>query len=168
MDSHIFWNWQDSPELKSDEELCKILEAKTSSLFIQASIEDSVRGDLWMEVYTLVFIISTREIESVAYEILCNICRNICEQTPPQIPFNITNDVKILSNNRHDLLHLIWVLNKISNIYVPRELKLKIFYESRNIDLAKGYNALFTAFAYLRRYWLPQKYLWGDALLKQL
>lgn len=151
----------------TNDELILRLATKSRILFIQGSIQDQVDNNLWMEVYTMVFIISTRETEMNAYQILCDLCKE-----PPKCSFNMLNDVNVFPN-RKPLLHLIWVVNHISRS-VPRELKLKLFSESRNIDLEKGYNAVFSAFRYLSRYWIPNargehrdgNYLWGDKLLK--
>jgi hypothetical protein len=161
------WDWQININSHTDQDLARLLKAKTNMLFIQASL-GQFNKNLWMEVYTLVFCISTREIEHIAYQILCDLCKE-----NPHISCSLLSDVKYLPSDRQPLLHLIWALNKVTN--VPRELKLKIFYESRNIDLVRGYNIVFDAFAYLKRFWLYNQlnsgdgldYLWGEALLRQ-
>ena len=149
---------------RSNEELISLLKEKTQILFVQGSLEKHV-DEIWMEVYMLVFVLATKEGEEHIYEILCNLCK-----TPPNVSLTLLGDVKNLSN-RNQLLHLIWVINNISPCYIQREIKLRIFSESMNIDLDNGYRIVFSAFAYLNRYWIPnqnfagKKLLWGNELL---
>ena len=158
----------------SNEELICLLERKSHILFIQASLSETVDGNVWIEVYTLVFIMTIRELDLSAYQVLCDICTE-----PPSTTFNLINDVKILPKTRQKLfLHLVWALNKISGrYYIPREIKLRIFFESQNTNLLRGYKVVFTAFQYLNRFMSSihkqirveddKKYLWGHDLLKQ-
>ena len=152
----------------TDEELISLLKTKTKALFVQGSLKKQV-DETWMEVYSLVFLLSTKEYEETIYEILCDLFK-----TPPTPSLNFLSDVKILSN-RKDLLFLIWVINKSAPCYVQRELKLKIFAESMNVDIENGHKVLFTSFSYLTRYWIPNqnnygnvRRLWGNELISSL
>jgi hypothetical protein len=143
-----------------------MLKLKTDVMFIQAAI-GKVDTKVWIDVYTLVFIASSRELELQTYKILYNVIAH-----PPNI-LEIIHDTKLLPEcHRTVFLQFCSIMGH----YFPKDLRLRLYCESLNINSENSHRVLFDSFSYLEKFWIQKQtndnnttiYFWGTDLVRKL